>query len=44
MLFADVMKARCLSSKKVEQLRHLLTVGGKEWFIYSLIKVKKRIS
>ncbi|XP_068742847.1 mediator of RNA polymerase II transcription subunit 24-like isoform X2 [Montipora capricornis] len=38
MLFADVMKARCLSSKKVEQLRHLLTVGGKEWFIYSLIK------
>ena len=39
-LFTEAMKARCLSSRTVEQFRHLLTMGGKEWFVYSLIKVK----
>ncbi|XP_074614500.1 mediator of RNA polymerase II transcription subunit 24-like isoform X1 [Acropora palmata] len=37
-LFANVMKSRCLSNKTTERFRHLLTMGGKEWFIYSLIK------
>jgi len=40
-LFMDVVKVRCLGSKKIEQFRYILTVGGKEWFIYSLIKVMK---
>ncbi|KAL9983787.1 hypothetical protein ACROYT_G006017 [Oculina patagonica] len=37
-LFTDVVKARQLSSKTLEQFRHLLTTGGNEWFIYSIIK------
>ena len=41
-LFANVMKSRCLSNKITERFRHLLTMGGKEWFIYSLIKVRKQ--
>lgn len=39
----DVVKVRCLGSKKIEQFRYILTVGGKEWFIYSLIKVMKAV-
>lgn len=39
----DVIKARCPGSNKIEQFRYILTVGGKEWFIYSLIKVKKAL-
>ena len=34
---------RCLGSNKIEQFRYILTVGGKEWFIYSLIKVMKAV-
>lgn len=39
----DVVKVRCLGSNKIEQFRYILTVGGKEWFIYSLIKVMKAV-
>lgn len=38
-LFTDVVKARQLGSRTLEQFRHLLTTGGNEWFIYSIIKV-----
>ncbi|XP_073238709.1 mediator of RNA polymerase II transcription subunit 24-like [Porites lutea] len=43
-LFMDVVKVRCLGSKKIEQFRYILTVGGKEWFIYSLIKEVMKFS
>ncbi|KAJ7336610.1 Mediator of RNA polymerase II transcription subunit 24 [Desmophyllum pertusum] len=37
-LFTNVVRARQLSSRTLKQFRHLLTTGGNEWFIYSIIK------
>ncbi|CAH3122935.1 unnamed protein product [Pocillopora meandrina] len=37
-LFSSVVKARQLSSKTLEQFRHLLITGGNEWFIYSIVQ------